>query len=40
MLSELSQAQKEKDRMFSLIHGKSKDKHIYKDKNDHIQTQM
>jgi hypothetical protein len=41
VLSEVSQDQKHKRCMFSLIHGnRSKDKHIQKNKYDHIQTQM
>jgi hypothetical protein len=40
MLSEVSQDQKHKRSMFSLM-GKdgSNDKHIYKNEHDHIQTQ-
>jgi hypothetical protein len=41
MLSEASQAQKDKDRMFpSYVEERSKDKHTHKTKYDHIQTQM
>jgi hypothetical protein len=40
MLSEISQDQKHKSCMFSLIRGRVKDKHIHKNKHDHIQTQM
>jgi hypothetical protein len=41
MLSEASQDQKHKRHIFSLIQfDRYKDKHIYKTKHDHIQTQM
>jgi hypothetical protein len=41
ILSEVSQDQKHKRCMFSLICGdRSKDKHIHKNKHDHIQTQL
>jgi hypothetical protein len=37
MLSQISQFQKDKGHMFSLIHGiDPKDKHIHKHKHDHI----
>jgi hypothetical protein len=41
MLSEVSQDQKHKGHMFlSYMEDRSKDKHIYKNRHDHIQTQM
>jgi hypothetical protein len=42
MLNEVSQAQNHKGCMFSLsyVQDRSKDKHIHKNKHDHIQTQM
>jgi hypothetical protein len=41
MLSEVSKDQKGKSRMLSLYgEDRYKDKHIYKNKHDHIQTQM
>jgi hypothetical protein len=41
MLSEVSQTQKEKDHMFSLAWKiDPKDKHIHKNKHDHIQIHM
>jgi hypothetical protein len=40
MLSEVSQDQKHKRCMISYREDRSKDKHIYKNKHDHIQTQM
>jgi hypothetical protein len=41
MLSEVSQDQKHKDTCFSSYReDRSKDKHLYNNKHDHIQTQM
>jgi hypothetical protein len=40
MLSEVSQDQKHKGRMFSLICLYLRDKHIHENKHDYIQTQM
>jgi hypothetical protein len=38
MISEVSQAQKDKGHMFSLRKTDPKDKHIHKNNHDHIQT--
>jgi hypothetical protein len=40
MLSEVSQDQKQKTHFLSYMEDRSKDKNIYKNKYDHIQTQM
>jgi hypothetical protein len=40
-LSEANKAQKDQDRVFSPIHARHpKDKHIHKNKHDHVQTHM